>query len=355
LALLARMEVLRGGGGRRRLCTAVPNRASAASALNYCVELVKQHDRERFLCNLHAPASARPGLFAVQAFNCETAKIRSTARQDAAAFGRLAWWRDALERAAADRPPDHPVAIALAHTCARHRITHRFLMQILDAREDDLRVLQPRSMDELRQYAERTAGSLLLLGLECADVAGSEAAERAAAHAGTALGLATLLRATAAHAAQGCTYLPADVTSRHGVHLSSVRPRAPNIPYSACYPLARFPLSALGPPFARCSAVPLQRRCATRSRKSRTRRSRTSSLLAACCPRCPRQRARCCSRPLSPTTSSRGCSSMATHPLRLPCRSRSVPGCSLRSCGAVGPARTETSAGRERIHVRDAA
>ena len=203
-----------------------------ARAFNYCVDTVRQHDRERFLCNLHAPTAARPGLFALHALNYETARIRSAAKDENASRGRLGWWRRAVDSALQGTPPDHPVAQALAHTHAQHGLTERYLTQLLDAREADLRVLQPRDMDALNEYCERTGGSLLLLGLECAGVRSSEAAERAAARAGTAHSIATLLRATAAHATTGCTYLPADVTRRHGVKLSGVRVlRAATCPY----------------------------------------------------------------------------------------------------------------------------
>lgn len=201
---------------RRRSYTA------AAAALNHCVELVRAHDRERFLCNLHAPAAARSGLFALHAFNYETARVRSATSQESVGRARLAWWRNALQDAIDGAPPDHPVAQALAHAHHRHGLTSRYLHQLVDAREADLRVQQPRDVEEVRQYCERTAGSLLLLGLECAGVSGSDAAERAASNAGTALGMATLLRGTAAHASQGCTYIPAEVTSRHGVRLTEM-------------------------------------------------------------------------------------------------------------------------------------
>ena len=206
---------------RRGLATA------PAAALNHCVELVRTSDRERYICNLHAPMEARPGLFALHAFNLETARIRSSTTTEATAQGRFAWWRRTLDQALDGAPPEHPVATALAHAHAKYRFTTRYLTQTLDARESDVSVQQPRSMDELAQYAERTAGSMLLLGLECGGVTGDEAAERAAAHAGIALGIATLLRGTAAHASQGCTYLPAEVTKRHNVSLSTVRTAAP--------------------------------------------------------------------------------------------------------------------------------
>lgn len=213
----------------RRFSSTTTGTHARAAALNHCVELVRNHDRERFLCNLHAPEAARPGLFAIHAFNLETARIRSSTTTESTALGRFTWWRNALEQAAAGTASNHPVSAALAHAHAEYGLTARFLMQILDARQADLHVRQPSSLEDLLKYAERTAGSLLLLGLECGGCASNDAAERAAAHAGTALGLATLLRGTAAHAAQGCTYLPADVTARHRVSLSQTLRGAPSV------------------------------------------------------------------------------------------------------------------------------
>ena len=200
-----------------------PARQMSAASLNYCVDLVAAHDRERYLCNLHAPAHARAGLFALHAFNYEIARIRTTTSGEGPARGRIDWWRRALQDALDGAPPEHPVARAVAHAHAQHGFTTRYLTQILDARQADLHMQQPRDLEQLREYCENTAGSLLLLGLECAGVKDDEAAEIAASQAGTALGIATLLRGTVAHASQGCTYLPTDVTTRHGVRLSSVR------------------------------------------------------------------------------------------------------------------------------------
>lgn len=199
-----------------------------ARALNHCIELVKRHQREMFVCHLHAPPEAQPHLFVLSALNVETARVRSAVVDGNAGRMRMAWWRSTVDAALRGVPSEHPVAQGLAHTHARVGLTARYLTQLLDAREADLAVTQPRDRVELLQYCERTAGALLLLGLECCGVAGSDAAERAASLSGTALGLTTVLRGAAAHAAEGSTYLPAEVTTRHGVNLSRLLRREPS-------------------------------------------------------------------------------------------------------------------------------
>lgn len=74
----------------------------------------------------------------------------------------------------------------------------------------DLDTDQPQDVAELEIYAERTAGSLLYLTLECLGVR-DDVADQVAGHAGVAMGLTTLLRATPHHCAHQQIYLPQDV------------------------------------------------------------------------------------------------------------------------------------------------
>lgn len=73
---------------------------------------------------------------------------------------RLMWWRQAIEQGRAGKPPDHPVAQALAQAQAQHSLSFRFLEQLLDAREADLETKQPADLRQLLSYCERTAGAL---------------------------------------------------------------------------------------------------------------------------------------------------------------------------------------------------
>ena len=94
------------------------------------------------------------------AFNIETANIRSTTSTEEIGRIRIMWWRQAIEQGRAGKPPDHPVAQALAQAQAQHSLSFRFLEQLLDAREADLGTKQPVDMSQLLGYCERTAGAL---------------------------------------------------------------------------------------------------------------------------------------------------------------------------------------------------
>ena len=121
---------------------------TSAKALNYCVELVQERDVERYLCNLSAPAAVRPALFALHAFNLETARVRSSTREPQIARMRFVWWRSTVTAALRGEPPDNPVAQALAGAAAGGGLTGRFFHQMLEAREDDQELvrLQPAEL-----------------------------------------------------------------------------------------------------------------------------------------------------------------------------------------------------------------
>ena len=61
-----------------------------------------------------APAAARPGLFALYAFNLEMARAPWVASEPALAAIRLAWWREALDEIYDGRPPRRHAVVAAA-------------------------------------------------------------------------------------------------------------------------------------------------------------------------------------------------------------------------------------------------
>ncbi len=90
-------------------------REAAVAPAGSLAEFVRRHDPDRFLCSLFAPRERRDALFALVAFNPELARAREAARNPMVALMRLQWWRDAVEEAAARKPPRrHEVAEPLA-------------------------------------------------------------------------------------------------------------------------------------------------------------------------------------------------------------------------------------------------
>ncbi|XP_037094899.1 NADH dehydrogenase (ubiquinone) complex I, assembly factor 6-like [Pollicipes pollicipes] len=83
------------------------------STSSYCLELVRKHDYENFLCTLLLPNQARAGVFAIRAFNVELARVRDTVSESQIGLMRLQFWSDAIDKTFRDDPPQQPVALEL--------------------------------------------------------------------------------------------------------------------------------------------------------------------------------------------------------------------------------------------------
>eukprot|EP00798_Chlamydomonas_sp_ICE-L_P014327 gene14327-20313_t len=135
---------------------------------------------------------------------------------------RYQWWRDAVGAAfsssGAIPVPQHPVIQAL-HTVLQHGVPLKkyHFSRLIDTREQDMVDSQPPlTMEGLETYAEGTASQLLYLQLGAAQVSSREA-DHAASHLGKAVGIITLLKGTAFHAASRRSYMPIELCAKHGV------------------------------------------------------------------------------------------------------------------------------------------
>jgi phytoene synthase len=198
--------------------------AGSAEATAYCAEMLRRQDHERYLTCLFAPASARPALFALYAFNLEVAKTPDVVSEPTIGLVRLQWWRDAVESVYGGRVTPHAVVEALGTAIATHGLSRGHFEHLLDAREADLDAEPPADLAALESYARDTSARLLWLALEVlsSDREPDSAAMRAAESIGLAWALTGLIRAVPHHARRRKSFLPADMTSASGLDLESV-------------------------------------------------------------------------------------------------------------------------------------
>eukprot|EP00898_Chlorokybus_atmophyticus_P007145 jgi/Chlat1/7431/Chrsp6S07451 len=208
---------------RRYLATQLGSDDKIKSSFAYCMETVRKYDYEHYLCALLLPKPQRAAAFAFRAFNVETAQVVDQTRLEPTLSKlRFEWWREAVEDAFKGRPPEHPVARALATVTASTRLTKRWFSRVIDARERDANSTeQPPTVKDLERYAENTMSALLYLTLEASGVRDANA-DHAASHIGKADGVALLLRATPYHSAQRRTYIPASLTTEYSVSQEEV-------------------------------------------------------------------------------------------------------------------------------------
>ncbi len=150
----------------------------------HCESLVRDADKDRFLATLFAPAEARPDLFALYAFDLETAAVAHRVREPMAGEIRLQWWHDAIT---GKTPADgHPVAEALLGVVTRHVIPVGLALGVIEGRQ---RALYPDFVPgegEFELLASETAGAIYQMAAHILAGAATEATKLASHHAGVA-------------------------------------------------------------------------------------------------------------------------------------------------------------------------
>jgi 15-cis-phytoene synthase len=187
-----------------------------ASPLTTLAALARKHDPDRFLCALFAPAERRESLFTLIAYNHELARAREAARTPLIALMRLQWWRDTVEAAAAGQPPRrHEVAGPLHAAITAGALDPADLIALADAREAEAEEGGIPTREALATYLRGTAGGFAVAAGRL--LGAPPALLPALQEAGTAYGLAGVLRSVPALAAQGRVLLPEDTLAERGL------------------------------------------------------------------------------------------------------------------------------------------
>ena len=192
--------------------------ADAVSDTRRLAELVRRHDRERYLTALFAPADRRGALMALLAFNYEIARAREVVTEPMLGRIRLQWWREGIEAAYGGGPVrPHEVLTPLAAAVRDFELTRAGLEGMIDARERDMEPEPPATLAELETYCERTSGVLQSLVLEILGERGERPREAARA-AGIAYALIGLVRVVPFHAGGKRQYIPRELSEATGLN-----------------------------------------------------------------------------------------------------------------------------------------
>jgi NADH dehydrogenase [ubiquinone] 1 alpha subcomplex assembly factor 6 len=237
----------------------------ALAPLSECGAIVREHDPDRYLATLFAPADARETLFALYAFDHELARVRQVVREPMAGMIRFQWWRDALAGIAAGTVLAHPVVAALHAAWPRLAPERPGLEAAIDAREFALTAPAPADLDALERRLAAACGKITAVAM--ASLGASPPAAAVARHLGLTLGLVRLIQAVPADLRHDRLRLPPALLARHGIdaaggdgrgfapvvaelaarargHLQEARGRRQQVPRAALAALLHAPLLA---------------------------------------------------------------------------------------------------------------
>ena len=193
-----------------------------------CAATVRRYDPDRYVASLLLPAAARPALWAVYAFNYEVARSREVVTDAPLGRIRLQWWREALDEAVRPENPQfhHEILRPLAAHLHANALPVAEFHALIDAREADMDPGAVSGPAALEDYAVTTNLPLLRLSARLCGETGGEDGLRAAAGA---YGLVGLLRAHAAHTAQGGFVADAGAVAARAAALLDGAVKAPGV------------------------------------------------------------------------------------------------------------------------------
>jgi phytoene synthase len=192
------------------------------SQLSYCAAEVREHDPDRYLATLFAPADAREMLFVLYAFDHEIGRVGRIVSEPMAGLVRLQWWRDALAEIAAGGPPAHPVVEALHAGWGRFAPLRERLESAIEARAMALSAEPPADLAALEARLAASWGEITLGAMDLLEVR-EEPARAAGRRLGLALGLVRLLQTLPADLRQNRMPLPGAMLACHGLSTGSLQ------------------------------------------------------------------------------------------------------------------------------------
>jgi NADH dehydrogenase [ubiquinone] 1 alpha subcomplex assembly factor 6 len=165
-------------------------------------ELVSTGDYEAYLNRRFIPPAGRDAYDACRALNLELARLPEVVSTPTIGQMRMQFWKDAVEKVFAGKPPQQPIATLLyaALTGLAQREPQAgasslkfWLLRLIQTREKYMDLRPFASLSALEDYAENTYASLMYLTLASLPLR-STAADHIASHIGKAAGMVAILR-----------------------------------------------------------------------------------------------------------------------------------------------------------------
>lgn len=176
-------------------------------------QVLQQADPDRRLAALFAPDLVRARLFALYALNHEIARIADATTESLIGEMKLTWWREAISDLYLETPKVRRHAVTEALAPLTGMLPEAELLDLVDARFDDITAAPHADLDALIDYVDRTSVRLVRLALILSE---GELPEGQIRDAGRAWGLTGLLRAFAWRARIGRAPVAGDYLTELG-------------------------------------------------------------------------------------------------------------------------------------------
>ncbi|KAJ8681046.1 hypothetical protein QAD02_016833 [Eretmocerus hayati] len=202
-------------------CVRCVQKLSNQTPTRYCLDLVRKHDYENFLCTLLLPDHLRSAAFAIRAFNTEIALVEDHVTDQKIGLMRLKFWEEALNEIYNGKPLKNPASSELYRVLQKNKLSKQYFKRLVEARFNKLQSATFMNLESLEKYADNTVSSVYYLLLEAHGVKDINT-DHYASHLGKAHGIITLIRAIPYNAQRRVIDLPQDILMKHSVSSESV-------------------------------------------------------------------------------------------------------------------------------------
>ena len=186
----------------------------------YCQQRTAQSGTSFYYSFLFLPPERRRAITALYAFCREVDDVVDEVSDPDLARTKLAWWRKEVG-AIFSGTPQHPVALALQHVVAAHRLPQQHFQTAIDGMAMDLERNRYLDFADLERYCHCVAGVVGLMSAEIFGYANPGTLDYAR-NLGIAFQLTNIIRDVGEDARRGRIYLPQDDLARHGVSVASI-------------------------------------------------------------------------------------------------------------------------------------
>ena len=187
----------------------------------YCADLVRRHDRDRYRCALLTAQPFQSDLFALYALNAEITEIGISVTEPLIGQMRLRWWLDSLTLIYEGNPPKNPVASALSSLVAKREVPRSMLERLIEGRERDLDKRPMETLEAFKSYAYDTSSSLIELSLAITGI-NNDMSRQTAYHLGLAWALLGTIRSIPFNIQRNRFFLPDELCKKHGFRSQSL-------------------------------------------------------------------------------------------------------------------------------------
>ena len=186
----------------------------------YCQQKAASSGSSFYYSFLFLPPHRRRAITALYAFCREVDDVVDECSDPQIAAGKLAWWRQELDRLYAGQP-QHPVTQALQNVLPEFNLPQEQLLEIIDGMEMDLQQTRYLDFKALSLYCYRVAS---VVGLLAAEIFGYTDRQtlKYAHDLGMAFQLTNIIRDVGEDARRGRIYLPQDELRRFAVPVADI-------------------------------------------------------------------------------------------------------------------------------------